>query len=89
MASRYSKPIGFEQLCINYCNEKLQQHFNAHTFKSEEALYVSEGVPFEHIDYKDNQDVLDLLEKKPQGVLVLLDDEVAVQKAVINLLLAS
>ena len=70
----------FEQLCINFCNEKLQQHFNTHTFKSEEELYVSEGIPFEHIDYKDNQDVLDLLEKKPHGILVLLDDEVAVPK---------
>ena len=41
---------------------------------------MSEGIPFEHIDYKDNQDVLDLLEKKPHGILVLLDDEVAVPK---------
>ena len=45
-----------------------------------EKLYESEGIPFEHIDYKDNQDVLDLLEKKPHGILVLLDDEVAVPK---------
>ena len=70
----------FEQLCINFCNEKLQQHFNTHTFKSEEELYRLQGIPFEHIEYKDNQDVLDLIEKKPSGILVMLDDEVSVPR---------
>ena len=36
----------FEQLCINFTNEKLQQKFNHHTFTQEESLYTSEGVPF-------------------------------------------
>ena len=66
----------FEQLCINFCNEKLQQHFNSHTFKTEEETYRSENVPFEPVPYIDNQDVLDLIEKKPLGVLPLLDEEV-------------
>jgi myosin heavy subunit len=65
----------FEQLCINFANEKLQQHFNENTFKLEEELYRSEGVPFEPSNYIDNQAVLDLIEKKTSGMLVLLDEE--------------
>ena len=65
----------FEQLCINYANEKLQQLFNRSTFKEEEALYESEGINFQHVEFIDNQVVLDLIERKPDGVLPLLDDE--------------
>lgn len=64
----------FEQLCINFCNEKLQQHFNTHVFKEEEACYKSEGIDYSSITFEDNQDVLDLVEKKPKGLFVLLDD---------------
>ena len=71
----------FEQLCINFCNEKLQQQFNKTTFKREEGLYESEGIEFKRIHYHDNQDVLDLIEKKrPAGLLVLLDDECKVPR---------
>ena len=70
------KQNSFEQLCINFANEKLQQHFNLNTFKLEEELYRSEGVPFEPSTYIDNQVVLDLIEKKPCGVLLLLDEEI-------------
>ena len=52
-----------EQLSINFANEKLQQHFNKHTFKLEEQLYRSEGIKFESVLYKDNQEVLDLIEQ--------------------------
>ena len=65
-----------EQLFINFTNEKLQQHFNRHTFKEEESVYLSEGVPYEAVPFIDNQPVLDTIEKKPQGLLCLLDDEV-------------
>ena len=66
----------FEQLCINFTNEKLQQHFNKSTFKEEESVYVSEGIAFDQVPFIDNQPILDMIEKKPFGVLVLLDEEV-------------
>jgi len=53
----------FEQLCINYTNEKLQQNFNATTFAHEEQLYIAEGIDFTSVQYVDNQPVLDLIEK--------------------------
>ena len=74
------KSNSFEQLCINFCNEKLQQHFNKNTFVLEEDTYKAEGIDFDHIEYIDNQDVLDLIEKKPKGILVVLDDEVSVPR---------
>lgn len=52
----------FEQLCINLANEKLQQAFNAHVFKGEQAEYAAEGIAWSYIDFVDNQDCLDLLE---------------------------
>jgi len=70
----------FEQLCINFCNEKLQQHFNTNTFKEEENVYTSEGIKFEKVPFIDNQPVLDLIEKKPIGLLVLLDEEIRLPK---------
>lgn len=65
----------FEQLNINFANEKLQQQFNRTTFKEEESLYEAEGVPYEKIEFIDNQIVLDMVEGKPGGILPLLDDE--------------
>ncbi|CAM9431931.1 unnamed protein product, partial [Ectocarpus fasciculatus] len=64
----------------NFTNEKLQQHFNAHTFKEEERTYLSEEVPYDPVPFIDNQPVLDLLEKKPYGLLNLLDEEVRLPK---------
>ena len=57
----------FEQLCINYANEKLQQLFCLHTFKQEEALYSSEGIAHEAVKFIDNQPVLNLIEGRPSG----------------------
>jgi len=71
----------FEQLCINFANEKLQQHFNAHTFKLEEQVYKSEKIRFTHVEFIDNQVVLDLIEKKPAGLFSLLDEEIIMPKA--------
>ncbi|XP_078168747.1 myosin-17-like isoform X2 [Carex rostrata] len=68
------KVNSFEQLCINYTNEKLQQHFNQHVFKMEQEEYTKEEINWSYIDFVDNQDVLDLIEKKPGGVISLLDE---------------
>jgi myosin-5 len=64
----------FEQFCINYTNEKLQQHFNQHVFKMEQEEYTKEQIDWSYIEFVDNQDVLDLIEKKPGGVIALLDE---------------
>jgi len=65
----------FEQLCINYCNEKLQQLFNIETFQDEEKLYVDEGIKFDPIKFIDSDPVLQMIEKGPDGILPALDDE--------------
>ncbi|GLI66202.1 hypothetical protein VaNZ11_009901 [Volvox africanus] len=62
-----------EQLCINLTNEKLQQHFNQHVFKWEQAEYEREGVDWSYISFRDNADVLDLLEGR-MGLMDLLDE---------------
>ncbi|KAL0908457.1 hypothetical protein M5K25_022953 [Dendrobium thyrsiflorum] len=53
----------FEQFCINFTNEKLQQHFNQHVFKMEQEEYTKEEIDWSYIEFVDNQDVLDLIEK--------------------------
>ncbi|XP_024384280.1 myosin-1 isoform X2 [Physcomitrium patens] len=65
----------FEQLCINYANERLQQHFNRHLFKLEQEEYTSEDIDWTRIEFEDNQECLDLIEKRPVGLLSLLDEE--------------
>ena len=74
------KKNSFEQLCINFTNEKLQQHFNTNTFKEEESVYLSEGIKYTKVTFIDNQPVLDVIEKKPLGLLVMLDEEVKLPK---------
>mmetsp|Transcript_42425 Transcript_42425/g.102663 ORF Transcript_42425/g.102663 Transcript_42425/m.102663 type:complete len:1772 (+) Transcript_42425:209-5524(+) len=64
----------FEQLCINYCNEALQQQFNRFVFKLEQEEYKSEGIDWSFIDFPDNQEILDLIEKKRVGILSILDE---------------
>ncbi|XP_017838589.1 unconventional myosin-Va isoform X5 [Drosophila busckii] len=64
----------FEQFCINYANEKLQQQFNQHVFKLEQEEYLKEGITWTMIDFYDNQPCIDLIESR-LGVLDLLDEE--------------
>ncbi|RZB87579.1 Myosin-9 isoform B [Glycine soja] len=68
------KSNSFEQFCINFTNEKLQQHFNQHVFKMEQEEYTKEQINWSYIEFVDNQDVLDLIEKKPGGIIALLDE---------------
>ncbi|XP_059651763.1 myosin-12 [Cornus florida] len=71
----------FEQLCINLTNEKLQQHFNQHVFKMEQEEYTREEIDWSYVEFVDNQDVLDLIEKKPGGIIALLDEACMFPKA--------
>jgi myosin-5 len=64
----------FEQLCINYCNEKLQQKFTQDIFRSVQVEYENEGIELEEITYDDNTDVLDLVEGR-MGLLAFLNEE--------------
>ncbi|KAJ9543544.1 hypothetical protein OSB04_023251 [Centaurea solstitialis] len=68
------KTNSFEQFCINYTNEKLQQHFNQHVFKTQQEKYSKEEIDWSYIDFIDNKDILDLIEKKPGGIIALLDE---------------
>ena len=69
----------FEQFCINYSNEKLQQHFNHHMFKLEQAEYSKEKISWNHIEYGDNQVCIDLIEKNI-GIISLLDEQCKLAK---------
>lgn len=71
----------FEQLCINFANEKLQAHFNEVIFDYEKLLYEEESVPLEHILFEDNSACVNLLEGKPYGVFVLLEEECSLGNA--------
>ncbi|KJE90748.1 myosin-X [Capsaspora owczarzaki ATCC 30864] len=64
----------FEQFCINYANEKLQQYFNRHIFSLEQLEYQKENISWADIDWVDNAECLDLIEAK-LGLLALLDEE--------------
>jgi len=65
----------FEQLCINYANETLQQQFNQFVFKLEQKEYEKEKIKWSFIDFPDNQKCLDLIEGKPLGIIALLDEQ--------------
>ncbi|XP_053492631.1 unconventional myosin-VIIa isoform X2 [Ictalurus furcatus] len=65
----------FEQLCINFANEQLQQFFVKHVFKMEQEEYTKENIVWKHIDYIDNQGTLDVLASNPLNILSLIDEE--------------
>ncbi|XP_057345679.1 unconventional myosin-If isoform X1 [Manis pentadactyla] len=74
---------GFEQFCINFVNEKLQQIFIELTLKAEQEEYVQEGIRWTPIQYFNNKIVCDLIENKlsPPGIMSVLDDVCATMHA--------
>uniref|UniRef100_A0A3B5MZL5 Osteoclast-stimulating factor 1 n=1 Tax=Xiphophorus couchianus TaxID=32473 RepID=A0A3B5MZL5_9TELE len=79
----YFQKNGFEQFCINFVNEKLQQIFIELTLKAEQEEYVQEGIRWTPIEYFNNKVVCDLIESKlnPPGVMSILDDVCATMHA--------
>ncbi|XP_041087042.1 unconventional myosin-If-like isoform X2 [Polyodon spathula] len=77
------KRNGFEQFCINFVNEKLQQIFIELTLKAEQEEYVQEGIKWSPIEYFNNKIVCDLIENKlnPPGIMSVLDDVCATMHA--------
>ena len=71
----------FEQLCINFANEQLQQLFTRHLFKQEQREYEAENIDWRSIPFEDNQGCLDLFQSVPHGLFSILEDEVAVPRA--------
>ncbi|GLD93394.1 hypothetical protein PINS_up001986 [Pythium insidiosum] len=71
---------GFEQLCINYANERLQDQFNEFVFVKEQQVYVSEGIDWRSISYPSNAACLSLFDDKANGLFSLLDQECIIPK---------
>ncbi|CAJ0929704.1 unnamed protein product, partial [Mesorhabditis belari] len=69
----------FEQFCINYANEKLQQQFNQHVFKLEQEEYEREELSWVRIDFYDNQPCIELIEGRP-GLIEYLDEQCKIVK---------
>lgn len=71
----YFQTNSFEQFCINYCNEKLQNFFNERILNAEQDLYEVEGLGIKRIDYMNNSDCIELFEARSKGIFHLLDEE--------------
>ena len=72
------KVNSFEQLCINFTNERLQQFFNNFVFKLEEILYKNEDIPWDPLDFPDNSESVELLQDPKTGLFAMLDEECVV-----------
>ncbi|XP_055853290.1 myosin-VIIa [Episyrphus balteatus] len=78
----------FEQFCINYANENLQQFFVQHIFKLEQEEYNHEAINWQHIEFVDNQDALDLIAIKQLNIMALVDEEARFPKGTDQTMLA-
>lgn len=78
----------FEQFCINFANENLQQFFVQHIFKLEQEEYNNEGINWQHIEFVDNQDALDLIAIKQLSIMALIDEEAKFPKGTDQTMLA-
>ena len=65
----------FEQFLINYANEALQNLFNRYVLEAEQKEYVAEGVDWQYVSFSDNAETLNLVERRPSGLLCLLDEQ--------------
>lgn len=65
------KFCSFEQFCINFCNEKLQQLFIQLTLKQEQEEYLKEGIEWEPVEFFNNKVICDLIEEKHKGIFIL------------------
>lgn len=65
---------GFEQFCINYCNEKLQQLFIQLVLKQEQEEYERENINWQHVDYFNNKVICDLVEEQFKGIISIMDE---------------
>lgn len=64
----------FEQFCINYCNEKLQQLFIELVLKQEQEEYERENINWQHVDYFNNKIICDLVEQPVKGIIAIMDE---------------
>uniref|UniRef100_A0A8C5DWR4 Unconventional myosin-Ic-like n=1 Tax=Gouania willdenowi TaxID=441366 RepID=A0A8C5DWR4_GOUWI len=67
--------LSFEQFCINYCNEKLQQLFIELTLQYEQEEYETEGIAWETVQYFDNKIICELIEEKHKGIISIMNEE--------------
>jgi len=74
------KENSFEQLLINYCNEKLLTHFNSYIFVMEQEEYSREGISFDFCEFKDNTPTIKMLENSPTGLIAMMDEEIVLPK---------
>ena len=70
----------FEQFCINYANEKMQQYFVQCLFKEEEDVYETEGISYDSVSYADNLPILSLIEGGQSSLLYIINDEITLQR---------
>ena len=71
----------FEQFCINYCNEVLQQYFNESVISSEQEEYLKEGLPWNELNLPDNQPMMNLISHSKKGIFALTDSACNMPKA--------